>query len=553
MQKTLDILVIFLALGSIINSTLYYTYFWQLKEYRFDRMRDFLTTPSGRARVLNIFWWIRLLILMMLLISLLIPVNGEAGWTGLFTGSMAGQVFYYLTLALAVAELFNAGIRLLRRRLYRPDATAKAYLIVLLTIALTLAPAVFYLWWPALFQFFLPVLVFATLLTPLVNALLMAVFYPITLISKKIVLNRARKKISRMPGLKVIGITGSYGKSSTKEFLATILESRFRVLKTPGNTNTEIGVARIILKNLKPEHEVFIVEAGAYKIGEIKKICAMAVPRIGVITAVKDSHLALFGSLENIQKAKFEMIESLPAFGTAIFNADNEGSAELAKKAEGLNLGKIITYGQSSLSSLRATDITESLEGLRFRVEGVQFSAPLPGRHNVSNLLGAMAAGQELGLTLQEMVEQVKKVKLREHTLTVEKPHPNLVLLDDTYNANPDGVTAALNYLNLYQGWQKIIIFPGMLELGEKSAGEHQLIAAKISEVCDYAYFTSFDFREHLTEVLEKNKFKNYQFTVGTQDKLFHQLKERMIKNKTVILFISRGSEQVLKKLKNAF
>jgi UDP-N-acetylmuramoyl-tripeptide--D-alanyl-D-alanine ligase len=463
------------------------------------------------------------------------------------------KITYILIIALALVEMFNVALRIIRHRFYRPDFTVKAYLIVLMTILATLGFPLWQLISPGGAGLFLPFLALMTLLTPLINSLLVALFYPLTLLSKRIVLTRASRKIAQQQGLKVIGITGSYGKSSTKEFLTTILGNKFNVLKTPGNTNTEIGVARIILKHLKPEHDVFIVEAGAYKIGEIRKICRMVVPRVAVVTAVKDSHLALFGSLQNIQKAKFELIESLPQFGTAIFNFDNEGSRELSRKAEGLNLAKIVTYGSDPAASLRATDIEETIEGVSFKVEGVKFFAPVPGKHNVSNLLAALAAGLELGLTLAEMAEQAGQVRLREHTLSTVKISDKLILLDDTYNANPDGVTAALDYLNLYNGWQKIIVFPGMLELGEKSETEHQRVAEKITGICDYAYFTSRDFSGPLMKVLEKKHYRNYQFIVSNQQKLHKDLKDRIVREKSVVLFVSRGSEQVLKKLQHEF
>ncbi len=552
MQNLINNLIFIIILGSIINSTLYYTYFWQLKEYRWDRLRDFLRTPSGRSRFFNIFWWGRLLLLLVSLSGyLFIPLLVRDQIQALDTMSQLWCNIYFLTLILCFAEIFNASFRFLQHRLYRPDLTAKAYLIVLITLAGSLAYPVWLILAPGQALVFLPVLAFFSLLTPFINALVILFFYPITLLSKTLVLSRAKRKIARLQGLKVIGITGSYGKSSTKEFLAQILSSKFKVLKTPGNTNTEIGVARIVLKNLKPEHEIFIVEAGAYKKGEIQKICRMVAPRIAVVTAVKDSHLALFGSLENIKAAKFELIESLPEFGTAMFNIGNEGAHDLSRRAKMLNLAKIVTYGEHPDANLQATAIKETREGLEFKVEGIQFFAPVPGLHNLSNLLGALAVGLELGLTLEEMAPEVKKVKLREHTLSVLNPTPELSIIDDTYNANPDGVIAALNYLNTYTDWQKIIIFPGMLELGKMTYEEHEKVGKKIAEVCDFAYFTSHDFGRPLRAAMRDKKYQNFEFIVNDQKKLLISLRDRLAQKKSVVLFISRGSEQVLKKLQN--
>jgi len=548
MQKIIDILAIILLLGAIINASFYYTYFWQLKEYRFDRMKDFLSTPSGKARMFNIFLLVKLLLLAFLLLGLLL---GTVRQTLVF-GLSWQELVYNIVLLLSLVEIGNAFWRMLQHHLYRPEKTVKGVLIVFLTILICLAWPIYLLMIASLTGYFFLALAWMSLLAPLINVLIIALFYPLTLFSKALVLSRARRKIAQAQGLRIIGITGSYGKSTTKEFLAHILEKKFRVLKTPGNTNTEIGVAQIILRHLKPEHEVFIVEAGAYKKGEIKKICRMVAPRMAVITAVKDSHLALFGSLEQIKQTKFELIESLPSFGTAFFNTGNEGAHDLSKRAKTLELAKIITYSAVGEADLQATDMQESSDGLQFKVKGVHFSTAVPGRHNVSNILGALAVGLELGMTLQEMAEEVKTLKLREHTLSVLHPSGDLTIIDDTYNANPDGVMAALDYLNTYRDKQKIMVFPGMQELGAKSAAEHRRIAKRIAEVCDYAYFTSLDFARPLKEALREKNFSDYLFINQDQKKLLRLLRDRLASRPGALLLISRGSEQVLKKLTNA-
>lgn len=543
--KNLEGLALFLAMMAFLQSTIYYTYFWQLKEYRWDRMRDFLTTKSGRRKIFNWFFGLRFLLLISLVIFLVMG-RPNANLT---------PIFYAALLIFAGLEMLEAIWRATKRKFYRPDKTGKALLIIITTLVLASVPWAIY----ALFSKstgYIEVYIYlgiidAYLFTPLINALAVVVFYPVTLISKAVILRRAERKIAQMQSLKVIAITGSYGKSSVKEILAEILSGKYRVLKTPGNTNTEIGVAGIILKHLRPTDQVFIVEAGAYKIGEIRKIAKLVSARIGIITAVKDAHLAMFGSLENIKKAKFELIENLPEFGTAIFNLDNDGAADLAYRAEDLKLGKIVKYGTDRKADLAATDVEETLEGIKFKIAGVEFAAPLPGRHNVSNILAAVAAALEMDMKLPEIAERVKKIKLRKHTLTVIKPRQNLVLIDDTYNANPDGVIAGLNYLNLYKDWQKIVVFPGMLELGSESSAEHRRVAEKMGTVANEAFLTSGDFEKPLLEGFQKAHFSDYLFLIDRPADLLDELQRRISKRPTVILFISRGSELALKKLQN--
>lgn len=537
------------------DSVIYYTYWWQLKEYRWDRMRDFLASKSGRAKVFSWLFWMKIILLPVFL--------GVVFWGDMSSARVVSlklinfSIFLdWIFVGATILEIQDMAYRLFKRKLYRPDLTAKSLMVMatvgLMVVLICLSALGWDLGridrsWVVIWVGFY----FAYLVTPLLVPFAVLLFYPVTLISKGFVLGRAHAKIAKMQGLKVIGITGSYGKSSVKEILAQILGAKFQVLKTPGNTNTEIGVAGIVLKHLKASDEVFIVECGAYKIGEIRKIAEMVSPRIGIITAVKDAHLAMFGSLENIKKAKFELIESLPEFGTAIFNADDENAAELAGKADGMKLAKVIRYGLAGKAELSASEIRESIDGLVFKVNGVDFQSALPGRHNVSNILAASAAAMEFGMSLEEIAEQVRKVKLRERTLTVWKPRDGLVLLDDTYNANPDGVMAGLHYLGLFEDWQKIIVFPGMLELGERSEPEHERVGAKIAEICNFAYLTSRDFEKALLKSFQEKKFQDYEFIVDDQLQLLAGLQKKIAERKTVILLVSRGSEMVLKKLRN--
>ncbi|MCC6643416.1 UDP-N-acetylmuramoyl-tripeptide--D-alanyl-D-alanine ligase [Candidatus Peregrinibacteria bacterium] len=537
-----------LSFIGILNTTLYYTYFWQLKEYRLDRMRDFLRTKSGLRKIFSFLTLAKLFILLEVVLCFALPNTNN---------SILFQLLEISIGLILVGEFLSILWRIAKRKLYRPVITAKVLIIVFLTIVIdVLLGNMMYrlIRWESIWElnlaetvWLLPViLIFSYLILPIVNALVVGLLYPITQFSKGRKLAAAHRKIAKMQGLKVIGITGSYGKSSVKEFLAQMLETKFRVLKTPGNTNTEIGVAEVVLRNLKPEHEVFIVEAGAYKIGEIKKIAEMVKPRIGIITAVKDAHLGLFGSLENIKKAKFELIEALPEFGVGIFNNDNVGSADLAGKAE---VQKIIRYGSGAGADLRAENLKADIDGVSFEVQGVKFRAELAGRQNISNILGAMAAAMEMGMKLEELVNIVAGLKMRDHTLTVKKVSTDLVLIDDTYNANPDGVVAGLEYLNLYSGWQKIVVFPGMLELGEKSEEEHARVATKMTEVCDLVILTSHDFDKAIRNVFEEKNYQNFTYYVDNQTGQADFLKEKIAAKKSVLLFISRGNEMVIKKL----
>lgn len=535
------------ALLSTVNQAIYFTYFWQLKEYRLDRMLDFIRTKSGSDKIFTLTLKTRIFCFAVYILTFIFPSKGLE----------AAFLTYFMSFGLVVMDLLGLLRRALRRKLYRPQPTLKAILIVFLTIIISIGI-------PLLFiqdngvkhfdfsaDFVIPYsMLFAAGFATFINALIVLGFYPITIISKNLILAKAKRRMAQMQGLKVIAITGSYGKSSVKEFLATILSKKFKVLKTPGNTNTEIGVAGIIMKELKPEHQIMIVEAGAYKKGEISKIAKLVQPRISIITAVKDAHLALFGSIENLKKAKFELVEELPEYGIAILNQDNQGSKDLTEWAKQKKLAKVIGYGFKEKTDLSATNIVSDNNSVSFQVDGIQFTTLLPGEHNISNILAAMAAAMELGIGLEEMQEAVSELKLREHTMSVVKISEKLTIIDDTYNANPDGLMAGLNYLSKFNNTQKIIVFPGMLELGERSDQEHQRVAAEIARICDQAVFTSRDFEKSIKAGLGNVDQSRFVFIEDNLPEMEKHLLKLVGQNPTVIYFSSRGAEKIIEKLK---
>lgn len=284
------------------------------------------------------------------------------------------------------------------------------------------------------------------------------IFQAPTVIWRKGFLKKARLKRESFKNLLVIGITGSYGKTSTKEFLYTILSQKFRALATKEHQNSEVGIARCILNELKPEHEIFIVEMGAYNKGGIKLLCDMVHPKIGVLTGINEQHMATFGSQENIIKTKYELIESLPEDGMAFFNAKNKYCVEL--------------YNETLRRRSGQAKIKKFLYGQDASFFGEE------------NLLGAMAVAKELRILIE--------VKPQSNWLQIKKGVNGLNIIDSTYSANPTGVIAHLEYLKTLSG-KKIIVMPCLIELGSASKDVHKRIGQKISEVCDLAIITTKD------------------------------------------------------------
>jgi UDP-N-acetylmuramoyl-tripeptide--D-alanyl-D-alanine ligase len=366
----------------------------------------------------------------------------------------------------------------------------------------------FYLFSFSGYLFYFSLLV-SIILLPLIFSLLILFFQIPTTFLKKIILKRAKKKIEKFSkqGRLVIGITGSYGKSSTKEFLAIILSKKFNVLKTEKNINSEIGIAQTVLKKLKPEHQIFIAEIGAYERGKIKEVCQMLRPRIGILTGINEQHLSTFGSQEDIIKAKFELIDSLPEEGTAILNGENKYIKERIKN---LYKAELSSYRQElkikdikAGEDIWAENIRVEKEFVYFKVfskkgDSADFKVNLLGRQNIENILLAVACAEELGMSLEEISGECLKINPEQGGIRFLKKE-NPVILDSSYSANPTGVMADLDYLKIYSG-KKIIIMPCLIELGKSAKEIHKKIGKKIGEVCGSAIITTKDYFKEVKE-----------------------------------------------------
>lgn len=293
----------------------------------------------------------------------------------------------------------------------------------------------------------------------------------------------AERIIKEMPKLKVIGVTGSYGKTSVKFYLGKILSAKYNVLVTPESYNTTLGVVRTVRENLRPTHEVFVCEMGAKSLGEIKEICDIVHPSMGVITSIGPQHLETFLSLENVIKTKFELEESLPLDGVIFLNTDNEyiaGRSVIAEK---------VSYGIESEAQYRARDIKVSERGSEFKLTGsdgaeYSFTTKLIGRHNVLNITGAIAVADRLGVPMEDIIMQVRRLESVPHRLQLIKNGSNLII-DDAYNSNPSGARAALDVLSEFEGL-KVLVTPGMIELGEKQYELNHEFGRQAAEICDF-------------------------------------------------------------------
>jgi len=463
---------------------LFWLYLWQLKEYHLGRFADHFRSRKGRKLVFNNFLLAKLFL------------------AGFFIIIPQFFSFWFSILSIVyVVESLLFFRQIYKKTFIRPVKTAKIMFL----------GAVCFLGVFAFLYFVLPInaeniqpawLLIFDILTPALVSAVVFVFQPFFVLIRNFYLLKAGKELSRVAGsrpagknLKVIAITGSYGKTSTKEFLTTILSKKYKVLSTSKHQNAEIGIAKCILDDLKPEHEIFIAEVGAYNKGKVEQVCNMIRPSIGIVTGVNEQHLSLFGSMKNLLMAEGggELAKCLNPKGFLALNGDNKYCVDLGKKTN-KNV-KFYTEKKGKIDSdVYAENIEAETEKLSFMAfnknrETAHFNVKVLGRHNVQNLLGAVLVANELGMNMGEISKACEDIQQEQGGMVLKKEEHGINLIDSSYSANPDGVLADLDYLSLFEG-KKIIVMPCLIELGKKSSEIHEKIGEKIGRVCDIAIIT---------------------------------------------------------------
>ena len=348
--------------------------------------------------------------------------------------------------------------------------------------------------------------------------------------------HKAVKKLKSM-NIPVVGITGSYGKTSSKNIINDILNVKFNSFATPKSFNTPYGLINSINNYLDKFNDIFIAEMGAFRIGEIKQNAKLVKPKYGIITKIGEAHLETFGSRDNIMKGKFELIESLPVDGLAILNRDDEYQVKYKIK----NNCSVKWIGiENKDVDVYATNINLSSKGTSFDVvfkgdkNKYNFQTKLLGKHNVYNILAGILLGRELGLTVEELKRGVSSVKPIEHRLELKK-YGNINIIDDAYNSNPVGSKMAIDVLGLMDGI-KIIVTPGMIELGSEQYNLNYKFGEYISEVCDFVILVGKKQTKPIYDALIEKKFDDKKIFVLNDVKDAFPLMNRLAKGDTFVL-----------------
>jgi UDP-N-acetylmuramoyl-tripeptide--D-alanyl-D-alanine ligase len=287
--------------------------------------------------------------------------------------------------------------------------------------------------------------------------------------------------VRKVWGKPLVGVTGSAGKTTTKEAIAHVLRTKFRVLKSEGNFNNHFGLPLMLLK-LEPEHDVAVIEMGMSHAGEIRALAKIAQPEVGVVTNVAPVHLEFFDSLAGIARAKYELIESLPSSGTAVLNADDEYVSQFGRDFK----GRVIKYGTQAIADVRAENIqSRGAEGSEFDVLicGTREHARLPlvGEHNVLNGLAAVAVGCALGLKASDAVSALATLVPADKRGQVVQLG-NITVINDCYNSNPKALDAMVDALAAMKAGRRIVVAGEMLELGPAGEEMHRAAGRHIGE-----------------------------------------------------------------------
>lgn len=432
----------------------------------------------------------------------------------MMAGDMGGPKSYFVLAIVAVVLIFQS-IALLKKKYKKPLVFTKRVqrlyfteLVILVAVAAVIGLNAGKNDGFVMYYITLNVVTFATfscIFTMAVNWLMK----PVEKAINKKYYNDAKRILTQMPQMKIIGITGSYGKTSTKHYLNRILSEQFSVLMTPGSFNTPMGVIRTVREMLQPYNEVFIVEMGAKNIGDIKEICDLVHPQMGILTAVGPQHLESFKTIENVQRTKFELVDALPHDGFAVINNDFPYVAN--REVTNVEV-KRYAVGDNVRCDYHSENVEYSERGTKFTVKGdgksIDLETKLVGECNISNLMAAVIIAMKLEVPEKKIQYAVSKIEQVEHRLNMKRTASGITIIDDAYNSNPQGSKMALDVLGRMTKGKRIVITPGMIELGDKQEYYNELFGEHIAETCDVAIVVGKYNHDAIMEGIKKKGMK---------------------------------------------
>lgn len=362
----------------------------------------------------------------------------------------------------------------------------------------------------------------------------------------------AKRRLKENPNLIIIGITGSYGKTSVKNILYHLLSQKYNVLMTPESYNTLLGVTRTIRERLLPTHEVFIVEMGAKQTGDIKEICDLVDPHIGIITSIGPQHLDTFKSIENVQATKGELFQGVRPGGKIYMNLGDPLIMGLPKRRDvdthyfGLEKDIVADFKDADKKDVfnkayMASDIYLDKKGTHFTCRVAEkdtydMTTKLLGAHNIGNMIGSIAIAGDLGVSLKRLNTLLYDIEPVEHRLSYRSTGLNYTIIDDAFNSNPIGSKNALEVLGQMAGNKKIVITPGMIELGDKQYELNKAFGVKIAEVCDHTILVGPKQTKPIQDGLKEAGYPQEKLTVSPNLKVAFATLNQLVEEGDVVL-----------------
>lgn len=321
---------------------------------------------------------------------------------------------------------------------------------------------------------------------------------PFDFLTKQLIIFLAKNKIRDLKKLKIIGIAGSYGKTGMKDILSTLLSEKYSVLKTPESINTPLGISQIILKNLNKEIDFFVVEMGEYYKGDIKNICSIAKPDVGIITGINEAHFERLKSIDVATETIFEIAQFMKPDGVLLLNEKDKIVKNNYKKF----VDKQTVYLYKNKEKII---FNENLPGYIYK----NIPLKILGSFNFDKIDASIFLAKKFGLTKEEIESGLKKIKTPDHRL---QPFLNLqndiLIIDDSYNGNPDGVEEAIKTLSLFKNRRKIYVTPGLVETGVKTKELHEKIGKRLNDVVDIVILIKNSVTPHIEAGLKKSGFE---------------------------------------------
>ncbi|MCD5382618.1 UDP-N-acetylmuramoyl-tripeptide--D-alanyl-D-alanine ligase [Candidatus Gracilibacteria bacterium] len=543
--------MVFLSILIFLKNLLFFGKVWQIKEYRIDRISDWLQNENGLKIIFN-------KIVIIYLFLFFFGIFGEnifsfvQNFLPVLKNISFQKIFFYSIFVIFIAEIFLIFFKLFQNKLVVPKFTSRMSLIFLVSVILNILILSFvgFNFENILFIIFLLNAQF------LIFGLGVFLTYPVAKHLKSTITISAKNKIAELKNLKKVGITGSYGKSTVKSFLVQVFEQNFSTIGTFENQNTPLGISNLILKKLDDTFEYFFCEMGAYKQLEIRELGEIVNHKYGFLTGINNQHLALFGSQANVVLGKSEIAEK-------VFENDGvlyvNGDSFFCKKAQFPKGLKIVFYGLNKLNSAFSEIVDFSENGMKFNFfykgEKYIFEVDILGKHNILNLTGVLAFSFDQGLTHEQIQNALKTLKTPEKNLELTKKFfddgRKIFLINDTYNSNFDGVLSACDSVQIFGNAKKVLVLDDILELGKGARDIHielgrELAKFDFDEIC----LVGRNFRAYVEQGLKEKGFPEEKIFFNF---IFDFLEKNLdAKNeKQIFLFEGRETEKYFEKVKN--